>query len=203
MYRLVLIISAIVSVFSLAGGYLFCFPKYQEFRNEKKLISQENIALKEKSEHFSKLEEVFKELDNHKDDISKIDSSLPSRVSLPILFNLIKNISERNKLVLGSISSSVSSSSKNSSAGNSETEGNKIEGVKNISISISLVGSYQDFKNFLSSIYKSARLIEVNSISFSSSSEDLFNFSLSLETHILSEAEASQKVVNSPEENVR
>ncbi len=63
------------------------------------------------------------------------------------------------------------------------------EKIKKLPLSVNLAGSYTSLKSFISSIYKSARLIEIKSISFltiieeGTEAKDLFDFQLELETH--------------------
>jgi Tfp pilus assembly protein PilO len=203
MSRFIPIISVILLVILLVGGYFFWWPKYQEFRRQSAALEQETKALEQKNNYYSKLEEISNKLAAYKDEINKIDSALPAEASLPVLFDFIKKTSMENELILNSISPSgagKSSSKYNKSNANTEISAETAAGVEKISISISLSGAYPALKNFLSAIYKNARLIEVNSISFSSPSEaDLFNFDLSLETYVLPNPETAPAKTASPE----
>jgi len=91
---------------------------------------------------------------------------------LPAFYNFIQRASSQSGLVLGAISPfSVSSS------------GEPLN-VKEIGTGFSLSGSYTAFKNFLSALERSARMIEVESISLSSPVKGgLFNFNLSIKMH--------------------
>ncbi|MBM3257972.1 MAG: hypothetical protein FJZ05_02040, partial [Candidatus Nealsonbacteria bacterium] len=57
--------------------------------------------------------------------------------------------------------------------------------VKEISMSLKVSGSYSALKSFLAVLEKSARLIEIEDISFSSptNNQDLFSFSLKVKIH--------------------
>jgi len=195
MSRFIPIISVILLVILFVGGYFFWWPKYQEFNRQNTVLEQETKALEQKNNYYSKLKEISNKLAAYKDEINKIDSALPAETSLPVLFDFIKKTSMENGLVLNSISPSGagnSSSKYDKSNVNTETSAKSTAGVEKISLSISLSGTYPALKNFLSAIYKNARLIEVNSISFSSPSEaDLFNFDLSLEVYVLPKPETA------------
>jgi len=217
MSRFIPIISVILLIIAIIGGCFFWWPKYQEFKKQVVLLEQVDKSLGKKNSYYLKLKETSNKLKTYKDEIDKIDSALPAKVSLPILFDYIEKMSINNKLVLNSISSSGVSSGNSGNSGqslssseptisSSETtmvgQGGKISaeptgGVEKFLLGLSLTGTYPAFKNFLSAVYKSARFFEVKSISFSSPAEkDLFNFNLSLETYILPKTEIQK---NEPE----
>ncbi|HHE76823.1 MAG TPA: hypothetical protein ENL27_02485 [Candidatus Parcubacteria bacterium] len=167
-------------------------PKYEKFKEDGKILEQLAESLEKKENYYSRLEEISRELDGHKDQIEKINSALPESVSLPVLFDYIEGLSLNNGLFLNDISSSV--------AGNAGRAGEREDGENNsIAISISLTGGYSSFKDFLSAVYNSSRLIDVKSISFSSSGQRQapgtasmgsapnsgeFDFDVSLETYV-------------------
>jgi len=205
MFRFTPIISVFLFITFLIGGYFCWRPKYQEFKQKNLSLQQATKALEEKNNYYSKLREISNKLTSYKNEISKIDSALPVEVSLPFLFSYIEKVSSTNGLVLDSVSSSVSGkgfsseNKENRRLNNKNNEEIKVEAksgakVKRVSFSISLSGTYLSFKKFLAEIYKSARLIEVRSIKFSSPAEgDLFKFDLTLETYALSNQKSAEE----------
>jgi len=192
--RLIPIISIIILILLGAGGYFFWWPQYQEFKQQGTLLEEKTRGLEEKNNYYSKLEAISNELNTYKDELDKIDSALPAEVSLPILFDFMQKTSMENGLILGDISSSKGAISSLRSGGNT--------GIEKVSLSIFLSGSYSAFKNFLSAIYKNSRLIEVDSVSFSSPTEgELFDFNLSLETYVFPKKEV-EKAGTIPGENL-
>ncbi len=191
--RLIPIISVIILILLGVGGYFFWWPKYQEFKQQGTLLEEKTRGLEEKNNYYSKLEAISNKLDSYKDEFDKIKTALPAEASLPILFNFMQKTSMENGLILSDISSSKGAISSSENSGKTR--------IEKISLSLSLSGSYSAFKNFLAVIYKNSRLIRVNSISFSSpTEEELFNFSLSLETYIFPNKEVEEAGVN-PGEN--
>ena len=183
--RLIPIVGIVVLILLGVGGYFFWWPEYQEFKQQGILLEEKTRGLEEKNNYYSKLESISNELNNYKDELDKINSALPAEASLPILFDFIQRTSAENGLILSDISLSGKAISSSKSSG--ET------GIENISLSVSLLGSYPAFKNFLTAIYKNSRLIKASSIGFSSpTEEDFFDFSVSLETYIFPNKEVKK-----------
>jgi len=117
------------------------------------------------------LEALSERLLTYREQLSKIDSAFPASPSPAVIFNFFQKASSENGLILTEINMDG-------------TEQSSGERIQEMYFSISVSGSYSAFKNFLSAIYASSRLIEVKSINFSSSEEgrDLFDFNLELKT---------------------
>ena len=165
-----LLISIICLVVTLIIGLVLCLPKYQEMRYAQNKVQAKKTEIQNKQDDFSKVGEASEKLKKYPKELAKIDSALPNEISLPFLYDFFQRISSQNGLVLENISGGPSKSEK---------------AVQEIKINLSLSGSYAAFKNFLSSIEKSARIIEVENMSFSFLSEEgeslLFN--LAVRTH--------------------
>lgn len=187
MSRLIPIVSVFLLFFIIIGGYLLWWPRYQDLRNVKLELGKKEKLFKEAEEHLSGLNAISNELEGYKEELAQIDSAFPTESSPPALFNFIRRTSAQNGLILKSMNLQLAS-------------GQSKEKIQKISFSVSVTGSYSSFKNFLSSIYKNTRLIEVNSISFSSAGEkegesNLFTFSMALETQIYNPSVQEQQPV--------
>ena len=165
------------------GGYFLCWPKYQEFKGKKVEIEIKDEEIRKKEEYLLNLGILSERLSTYKEQLSKIDSALSKDPSVAALFNFFQKTISENGLVLTDIDVSKLFPSEDSAQQSSAQEGSA-ERIQKMPFSISVSGSYSAFKNFLSVIYINSRLIEVKSISFSSSEEgkDLFDFNLNLET---------------------
>jgi len=171
--QIILIVLICLLTLLALGGYFLCWPKYQEFKGKKVELETKDEEIRLKKEYLSNLETLSERLSTYKEQLSKIDSALPEDSSVAALFNFLQKTSSENGLILTDIDVSGLFSLESSE-----------ERIQKMSFSISVSGSYSAFKNFLSAVYKNSRLIEVKSISFSSSEEgeDLFDFDLNLET---------------------
>ncbi len=186
MTRILPLISVLLLVILIAGAVLIWWPKYQEFKDlESQLVIKEK-ALNSKQEYFSKLNEISKKLEGYKESFNKIETALPGKVSEPDLFNFVQNTASGSGLILKKIGSTKISTS--------QEEGEKKE-VQDITFAVSLSGSYSAFKDFLSNIYQSSRIIEVGSMKFPSpqTGTDLFEFDLTLLTHYLPKSTAAEQ----------
>lgn len=186
--QIILILLVCLLILLGLGGYFLLWPKYQELKIKKAEmeIKDEEIRLKEK--YLSNLGIFSEKLSTYEEQLSKIDSAFPGDPSVAAIFNFIQKTSSENGLILTDIDVSKLFPSKSSVQQILEQEALEQESseqrVQKMSFSISVNGSYAAFKNFLSTVYKNSRLIEVKSIDFSSSGEeeDLFDFNLDLET---------------------
>lgn len=169
MNRLIIII--ILLLISLILGIFLILPKYEDLSFLKKKIREKQAELQSKEEYFKNLGEVAEELKNYQSQLSKIDSALPDHPQLPALFDYLQKTASQSGLVLKGISVAF------------VTPGQKVGETRETPLTLVLSGSYSAFKNFLSTLEKSARLIETESISFASVEGGPFNFNLRIKVH--------------------
>ncbi len=157
---------------TLILGVWFLWPKFQDLREVQKNIKEKEEQLQSNEEYFSNLKEIKISLEDYQGKLSKINSALPDDPSLPSLFNFLQKASSQSGLTLKGISPFAISSSE------------EFPTLKEIQFGLKIIGSYSSFKNFLSTLEKSARLIEVENISFISPGEDEpFIFSLIIKVY--------------------
>lgn len=152
---------------------VFAWPKYQELKSIQEKIGAKETELQYLEEYFKNLKTLSEELKKHSDNLSKIDSFLPSDPSLPSLLEFLQKTGSEHGLILKKIGQATSSSSKTQ------------ERIKEYQIQLSLSGSYSSLKSYLAALEKTSRLIEVDSISFFSprEGEELFTFDLMIKFH--------------------
>jgi len=156
--------------FSFSLVFLLIYPRVQDLIFLKKEISEKESDLKSQEKYFQEIEKTSEELKKYQDSLSKIDSALPEKFSLPELSNFLQKATSQSGLSFKGMSSvSVTSLL----AGK----------IKENRLNLALVGNYPDFKNFLSILEKSARLIEVENISFSLPKEGQINFDLTIKVY--------------------
>ena len=172
-----------ITIFFLLSVLLIIFlifPKYQNLNLLKKEISGKEDELSSQEEYFESLQKTSEELKKYEDSLLKIDTALPQKLSLPEFLNFIQKASSQSNLSLRGMSPAVTSSLEKAAEGEPR-QGRG--GIKETRISFVLAGDYSDFKNFLSILEKSARLIDIENFSFSSSKEGQFNFNLAIKVY--------------------
>ena len=151
---------------ALVLGFTLTWPKYQAWQALRLNIEAKTTELHSQEEYFSQIKEISEELAKYTESLNKISSALPENTSLPSLFNFLQLTASQTGLVLEEI-----------------TLGGVAEGE--IRIACQLTGSYSAFKNFLLALENSARMIEVEEISFASPEKagESFEFSVQIKTH--------------------
>lgn len=165
-----LLIFLLLSILVLGIVY-FVRPKYQEFTDLRARVEEKKLELQNKKEYFSQLAELSQKLNEYEPQLTKIKSALPPEPRAYNLLEFFEKESSINGLILENVNLEGVTSIKDSD-------------IKKISISLSLSGTYPSFKNLLSTIQNNARLIEVESISFSSPEKgQIFSLNLEIRTH--------------------
>ena len=164
---------AVMLFIILVLGFYLVAPKYQQFNDLQIKLSEKEAEFKGKAAYFLEVGDTFKKLRSYEEGLEKIDSALPSDPSIAFLIYFFQKKTLENGLIFQQVSFSGSSSA------------NKRGETKEIHFSLGLLGSYSAFKNFLSSLEKSARLVEVESISFASQrgTEQIYPFKLEIKVH--------------------
>lgn len=190
------ITTIIILIITLLLVFLFLVPKYQESRDLKTTFAKKQAEYSGKSAYFAEISKIIEDIDGRKYILEKIDSALPSKFSFAqLIYFLQKKGAEAgivNKSIIFSQVSPASLEQNSSVTFNRELNAKE---PNNITITLDLSGSYQAFKKFLSSLEKSSRLFEVESISFTSASKSskesvksqnqlpTYNFKLVITTH--------------------
>lgn len=165
------IISAILIFGAIVLMVIVFLPKYKEFQLDRAQILSLKSGINVARAYHTQLKELSNKLETYQENLSKIDTALPSQPSFPSLFSYLAKVAFENELVLNEVSLVKTQALKSS----------KIQGH---SFSVSLIGSYLSLKNFLSKIERSLRFIEITSISFSSPvKEGIFNFQLGIKVY--------------------
>jgi len=175
-----------VSLFS----YFFLFPKYKNYQRLKKEIFQLEKEIQSFQQYSQQLKTIYEEL-KAKEESTKAELALPLNPDLPKILNFIQISAGQNGLLLKevSITQSVKSLEEESPSPETTVPTEEIPpqlklGETNFTFKIS--GNYSDFKNFLSDIEKSTRLIQIENIEFSSPTQgERFEFKISAKAFFL------------------
>ena len=168
-YFFVITIGALLlSLFFLIS---FALPQYQDLQTAKMEIRVKQLELQTRENYFKNLNDLDRKLGDHPDEMDKISSAVPGDPSLPSLFNFLQGVASQESLVL-----------KKLAIGQTVLVLEKPL-VQKMTLSLEVTGSYENFKKLLSSLEKSSRLIQVESLIFALPEKGesfLFNLTLSV-----------------------
>lgn len=152
MNRIIIIAAGVVM--ALVLGFVLVWPQYQKLQALRVNIENKRGELHSKEAYFSQVKEISAQLQEYQDPLLKISNALPMDPSLASLANFLQTNSAQTGLILKEITLG-------GTVAPSEQQGSLTE----TQITIQASGSYKAFKDFLSLIENSARLIEVQNIS--------------------------------------
>ncbi len=148
----------ILSLF-LVSVLIFVFvalPKFEIFLREKRILNDKREEFTIQDQYFKKLKELNSELVFYSPKLKLIDLIISDESIVPSFVYYLAATSQNNGLFL----EGIGSVSKNLSAAYPD--------LNEISVSFTLSGSYNDFKNFINSLEKSIKAVKIDSISVSS-----------------------------------
>jgi len=155
-------IAIIICLFlALIIGFGLLIPKYQNLNLLKLRIQLKEAELQNEEEYFSKIHIISEDLKKYEEGLAKISSAFPDDSQLPSLFNFIQKTAAQSGLVLKKVVPAKSKSIKEELV----KEGWDSE-ILETGVNLTVAGSYASFKNFVSTLEKTARIIEIESISF-------------------------------------
>lgn len=158
MNKLIIIIGVVV--LALALGLFLLWPKYQDLQTLRSNIRERETELQSKEGYFALVRAASSTLDQYQEPLAKIVSALPDDPSLPPLLNFFQSTAAQTGLLLEKVS-----------LGGVVTSSEKPTAPKEVRVTIQLRGSYQSLKDFLATLENSARLIEIEKLSFTTPKE--------------------------------
>ena len=157
----IIIIAMGITVSIIIGVFLF-WPEYRELNNLQDRLAQKNTELENQNKYMQQLLEIEEKRKEKKELVNKVNNALPLGSDIPSLLNFLQEACIQTGMGLDAVSWQELLSS------NKEKRGR----LKEYSISLKLSGSYFAFNNFLFSLERSSRLIDVIESEFSISEEE-------------------------------
>lgn len=156
-------------------------PEYEELKNLRERVATRGNFVQNRKDYLASLEESKEEIEAHRLDIEKMRNGLPEDPETSYLLELAQDAVYKEGIILkkiGGVSTSIV-----------KREGSRE--LKETAVSIEIRSSYENFLNLLNRFEKSARLIEIDNISFSVAEEEgisssLLDFEIALKTYSLS-----------------
>jgi len=157
----IIIIAAGIIISIIIGAFLF-WPKYQEFNSLQNQFSQKKDQLENQNKYMQQLLAIERKIEEKQELVNKVNSALPIGPDIPSLLNFLQGISMETGMSLEGASWQELLPSRE----------DKKEKFKEYSLNLEVSGSYFAFINFLYSLEKSSRLINVVESRFSVPSEE-------------------------------
>jgi len=157
-------------------AFFLVVPEYNTFVSLQTDLSEQKAEFNAKFDYYAAISKAHFDLQNHQEDVKKIDDALPQGFDLGEIIYSLKETAQTSGLIVKNLFLSRSSS------GNIEDKAGS--SLKDIIFSIDLLGNYEALQSFLKSLENSSRIFEVTNISFGSvSGQALQIFSLQIKTY--------------------
>jgi Tfp pilus assembly protein PilO len=170
-------------------------PAVREVLNLKKILSEQTKILGDKQEFSIKLEKLIKNYEDNKKDAEKVNYALPLGKEIPNLIVQFEALGAEGGMTIEQIGFSSVEGQATSKAkvvrtetgeGINQQTGDSAKNYKTIAVNLKMSGDYYAFKNFLVAVEKNIRLMNIETINFTSLSgqdSQLFNFEVTLKTY--------------------
>ena len=163
-------LEAFVILLIAAGlGFFLVLPKYNELQETKVKIAEKNVEIENRQDYFAALSQAAIELSQYEANMEKIESAFPTSIDAPALMNFTQMAAMQSGLIVKNISYSGGGGSMAAKEGGEEVSvGGSGFKLSDYSIETELIGSYSNFKDFLSRLEFSSRLITTSTVEIGS-----------------------------------
>jgi Tfp pilus assembly protein PilO len=155
--------------------FFLVMPEYNKFKSLQSELGEKRAEYNAEHVYYNAIAETYAELQSRKDDVQKIDNALPESTDFGEVIYYLQQTAKENGLVVKNLFLSKLSSPEAQTGANNT--------VKDIIFSIDLSGDYPSLLGFMADLEKSARMFEINSISFGSAVKPPYSFSLQIKTY--------------------
>ncbi len=170
--------SFIVPIFLFISFLVFAYlimPEYNALDKANQDLEERELELRNVENYYGEIKDHFNELKNYEENLNKIESALPDKISLAGVANFLQLASSESGVFLETISVSLPRAGTASGRTRKDTTDQKEqkipEGVLESGAEIEVSGYYDNFKTFIEALEQSARLIEIKDISIVASEE--------------------------------
>jgi|AntAceMinimDraft_18_1070375.scaffolds.fasta_scaffold00463_9 Tfp pilus assembly protein PilO len=152
----IIIITTGILISIIMGTFLF-WPKYQEFNSLNDALIIKKVQLENQNRYTQQLLTMERKIQENQELADKVNSILPLGPGIPSLLNFLQETSIETGMSLDNVTWQKLLPSRNEEK----------KRLKEYSLNLKLSGSYFAFMNFISSLEKSSRLINIVATEFS------------------------------------
>jgi Tfp pilus assembly protein PilO len=156
----------IILLIAVGLGFFLVLPQYYKLQEAKMQIAEKNAEIENRQEYFAALSQARIELAQYEANLEKVESAFPDAIDAPALMNFTQTAAMQSGLIVKNISFAGSSATAVASKAAKANADETVPTLKlgNYAIEGELIGSYNNFKDFLSRLEFSSRLINAESI---------------------------------------
>jgi len=162
-------------IVSIVIGVVFLYPKYQKFTNLQDKLSQKENELENQQSYLKFLNQINEKVKEKKDLMDKVTSAIPNEAEIPSFLNFLQEEARNTGVGLEDVNWRERI-----------FKNDEQKQTEEYLIDIQVSGSYLAFRNFLSVLESSARLIEILTTDFTmttTAAEEPTIFNLQLKIH--------------------
>ena len=141
-------------------------PVWSGFRAEAKEVALKKQTITLEKQVIDKLNSVNQVLDSQKDNVARLEQTIPSEELKPELLSIMENLANQNGLALATIEVNAPTGDAGSRAASRTNENISASSLKTLEITLQVSGTYSSFKSWLEAIEKNLRISDVSNISF-------------------------------------
>lgn len=164
-------IGAVLLFISVGLWFLLFDPLFSDINTTKQILSEKQKVYDKVESRVNRLKKIKAEYQKLGKEVKKVNEMLPSKPEFPKLLVEMEALIRKSGVALSRISY----------ASPKVAEGK--QGLQKYSINLSFSAGYETFKNFLRLQQKEIRLMDIESISFSSGKEGNYDFRINLVTY--------------------
>ncbi len=153
MSKILILLFLVSYIVSLSLSTLL--PQYRKIKELQKELANKELILETREQYVGQLEESSRKIDEHEEELVKMDYAMPSNPDTSYILEFL------NEAVFetGMIFRDIKDLSRTVDRGEESP-------ARQVEVSFRLTGTYDSFLDFLDKVEKTARLIEITSISF-------------------------------------
>lgn len=162
------ILAATLFILTTIIGIVFVYPKYQEASTSSRTLSEKRAEQEKQNVTVASIVRIYDSYKKSPQDVNRIQYLLPKldAQSIPKLFIEMEGITAQSGIFLNSISFKDEGSDAPAKSGSAVQTS---KGYKKINISIDAKGGYKSIKSFGDSIENNEHLMDITSLSITSS----------------------------------
>jgi len=153
-----------ILIITFALGFFLVLPKYQESQDIKRQVEEKKNEIKNRAEYYAGLDAIMADLKYYQENMQKVNTAIPDNLDVAATMNFAQAAAMQAGLAVKGIEHSGAAAVR-APVSDEPVLGKYV-------VSIQLAGGYGNFKNFLSIIEHSSRLIAVESVGVRADQEE-------------------------------